>query len=459
MALRNRLRQFAVAPFARSVGILVGGTAFAQAILVLILPVLTRLYAPGDFDLLAVFTGVVSIISVAVALRYDIAVPLPEDDVDGLALVVLGAGISTGISLIIAVPFVLAPMAVAGLIGQPDLAPFLWLIPLVTLTTGLYSVLTFWFVRKKSFGTIARGRVFQSIGNASTQAGLGLLGIAPGGLLLGQLANTGLGTLQLGWHLLKLERGNLQRLDGRRIWHNAVAYRKFPLFSSVESIANSAALYLPIILLSSMASGPEAGYLLLGMYALQAPMSIIGGAVSQVYMSRGPQEYRAGRLGDFSVEVIGGLIKTGIGPLVALGIAAPEVFELVFGPDWGRAGQLVTWMTPWFALQFLSSPVALTLHITGQVRTAMVLQIFGLALRVVSIPAAALLATAPFSESYALSGAIFYGVYLFTIIHAAKASWVEAARLTVKALPIIAVWVVLGIAAKLVAPLLGGILG
>lgn len=43
--------------FARSVSILAGGTAAGQAIVVLASPLLTRLYSPEDFGLLAVYAA------------------------------------------------------------------------------------------------------------------------------------------------------------------------------------------------------------------------------------------------------------------------------------------------------------------------------------------------------------------------------------------------------------------
>lgn len=63
--------------FIRLIGILVGGTAFAQALMVLVLPLLTRLYTPEDFNVLAVYASILSIISVAACLRLEITVPLP----------------------------------------------------------------------------------------------------------------------------------------------------------------------------------------------------------------------------------------------------------------------------------------------------------------------------------------------------------------------------------------------
>ena len=59
-------------------GVLVGGTAFAQAIAVLALPLLTRLYTPDDFSVLAVYAALLGIISVVACLRLEIAIPMPN---------------------------------------------------------------------------------------------------------------------------------------------------------------------------------------------------------------------------------------------------------------------------------------------------------------------------------------------------------------------------------------------
>ena len=57
--------------FARGVGVLVGGTAGAQALMVLAAPLLTRLYSPEDFGLLAVYSGLLAICTVIAGLRYE----------------------------------------------------------------------------------------------------------------------------------------------------------------------------------------------------------------------------------------------------------------------------------------------------------------------------------------------------------------------------------------------------
>ena len=50
--------------FLKAVSVLMGGTAFAQLLSVLITPLLTRLYSPNDFALLAIYISLHAIFSV-----------------------------------------------------------------------------------------------------------------------------------------------------------------------------------------------------------------------------------------------------------------------------------------------------------------------------------------------------------------------------------------------------------
>ena len=66
--------------FARHVVTLASGTAMGQLLLVLALPVLTRLYSPADYGALAVYSATLTVLLVLVSLRFEVAIPLPEDD-------------------------------------------------------------------------------------------------------------------------------------------------------------------------------------------------------------------------------------------------------------------------------------------------------------------------------------------------------------------------------------------
>lgn len=69
-------------------GVLVGGTTGAQLLAVLAAPLLTRLYTPEDFGLLAVYASLLGLIAVIASLRYELAIPLPTDDTEAAAVAV-----------------------------------------------------------------------------------------------------------------------------------------------------------------------------------------------------------------------------------------------------------------------------------------------------------------------------------------------------------------------------------
>ena len=444
MTNRDRTVRVARSKLIRSVAVLVGGTAFAHSITVAALPFVTRLYTPADFSVLAVFAGLLSIVSVAAGLRFDLAIPIPAQDEEAANLLALALLITGLVAAVSAIVVSAVPRSFLVSVNQPGLAPWLWLLPFGVLLSGGYSALQMWFVRRKNFGSIARSRVAQSATAAGTQLGMGWLQLSPVGLIVGQTLGTVTGCIVLGYRLLKSDRASLATVSILRMRAAFAAYDRFPKYSTLEALSNSASIQLPIIMVAALAIGPEAGFLILAMTVMQAPMALLGTAVSQVYLSRAPDEHRAGKLDTFTTSVFGALVKSGVGPLVFAGLIAPELFSIVFGADWRRAGLLVAWMTPWFIMQFVSVPVSMALHVTGHQRAAFVLQLFGLALRVSAVYLAYALVTDAISEVYAISGFVFYAVYLAVVLRAVAAKSAGVIREAGRALPVILAWAALG---------------
>jgi O-antigen/teichoic acid export membrane protein len=398
------------------VGVLAGGTAIAQLIAVLALPLVTRLYSPADFNVLAVYSALLGLIGVVACLRLEIAIPLPESDVDAANLLALALCCSGAVSVLMALVVWLWPIQIVSLLDQPNLKPFLWTLPLGIGLTSAYSALQFWATRNKRFTAVAKTRMTQSLGGVVVKLGLGLWeSFGALGLLLGQVIASGAGIFGLCSHTLRDDRPALTKISWLGMRKALIDYQRFPKFSMFESFANNAAIQLPIIIIAATAIGPDAGYLMLSTQAMAVPMSLIGGAVSQVYLSRAPDENRAGNLGPFTAQVIAGLAKMGVGPILFIGMTAPVLFSLVFGAAWQRAGEMVVWMTPWFIMQFLSSPVSMTLHVTGNQQAALLLQISGLILRVGSVIFALNYSGGYVFEVYAISGFVFYFCYILLI--------------------------------------------
>lgn len=401
--------------FIRSVSVLVGGTAAGQAITALAMPALSRLYQPADFGTLAVFMGIVTTVSVAACLRYDIAIAVPESDEDGLALLALSLISATLISLLSALAIAVGFDYLAEWLDTEHLHAGKWLIPVGIFSAAAWSALQSWHIRKHNFPLMARARISQALAMVSTQSASALASFGPVGLVAGPPVGfvvSGAWFLKRAWEDLLhwLKRGQIT--DLRRV---AREFRRFPAYSTWEALFNQAAIHLPIILIAARTTVAEAGYLMLAMYVLQAPLGLLGSAIGQVYLSRAPQAHREGNLAEFTNEVLRNLIKAGAGPILAIGVLSPIMFPLVFGAGWERAGWLVAWMTPWFLLQFLASPISMVLHVLGAQRTAMALQFFTLLLRLGITWIGTLLLEERISELYALSGAIAYGIYFIFI--------------------------------------------
>jgi len=452
MPLVPRIGELFKSNFLRSVVLLAGGTAFAQAVPILVMPLLTRIYKPEEFGVLAVFSAFLGITSVVAGLQYEVAIPIPESDETAanlLGVALICVAVTSGLSAVATTFF---GAEIADLVGLPAIGKFLWLLPISIVGTGAYTAFQFWAVRKRAFPRIARTRLVQSLGGAVTQLLMGWIGTGSTGLIAGQIVNSSAGFLGLGRGALREDKKALRGISTNGMKKAAGDFKRFPKYTAIENLANAGAIQVPVLLIANRVANAEVGFLMLGMRLMQAPMSLVGSAVSHVYYSHAVTEHRDGRLAEFTSNVIGNLARVGVGPLIFVGIIAPSVFMPIFGLGWQRAGVLVAWMTPWFVFQFLSSPVSMVLYVTSNQRAAMALQISGLVLRVAMVLIAALaVAGNPVAESYALSGFAFYFGYLMVICRVSNISMPQLLKSCRGAIPFIAGWIIAGIIVVLIA--------
>ena len=85
--------------FSRNVMILMSGSILAQAIPLIVAPILTRLYTPEEFGVYALFFSIVSILTIVATARYEMAIMLPKSNRTSMSIVYLSATISILISL------------------------------------------------------------------------------------------------------------------------------------------------------------------------------------------------------------------------------------------------------------------------------------------------------------------------------------------------------------------------
>jgi O-antigen/teichoic acid export membrane protein len=421
MAAAQRVRLLARRfPFVTNVFLLASGTIIGQAIMVLVLPVLTRLYSPNAFGLLGIYMSVLMVLSPAACARLDIAIPLPSRDEDAVNLLALSVTIGTIVAILLAAIVWGFPDGVASLLHQPAIRPYLWMIPLGIWLAAAYSAVQFWSIRKARYRDVAQTQLVRAIGGAGSQAGFGALNWSSFGLLLGYLFYTGLGTFGLARLFWKRDRSLLSAIDRPALWRNLREQKRFPLFSVPESLCDAAANNLPLILIASISGAREAGFMLLAQRVTSIPVGLLGGSISRVYLAEGAKRHREGKLGPFTRNIMRHLLRVGIVPFVALAIVAPLAFPWIFGPQWRRAGIMVSWMAPYMMLQFLASPVSTIMAVTQKQHISFLLQLFGFLLMVASISLAARIAPASSFEFFAVASMIYYAAYVAVVLHRSR---------------------------------------
>jgi O-antigen/teichoic acid export membrane protein len=367
--------------FARSVSVLVGGTVGAQVLMVLASPLLTRLYTPEDFGLLAVYASILSLFTVIASLRYELAIPLPEKDSEAAHVAILSLLIVGFITVISALIIMIGGDYLAQLINAPNMANYLWLIPIGVLAIGCYQVFNYWAIRTKSFGSIAKTRISQSLVTLVMQLSAFKLGVLA--LILGQTGNQAVGVMTLARPALKSQ--NFKGWHWDDLKKVAKRYKSFPIFSTWSGFLNTASMQLPPLLFAIFFSAGVAGLYALAHRVLAMPMTVVGSAVGNVFFANAAEAYREDKLAPLFESVYAKLVSIIMPVMLVLLIDAPNLFAFVFGENWREAGELARWMAPWLAVVFIASPLSTMFTILEKQKQGMYFQGLVLFVRVIAI--------------------------------------------------------------------------
>ncbi len=351
--------------FGHDVGILAISAVFGQGIVLLLYPLLTRLYTPSDFGMLGIYTSFLSLFTVVASFRYEIAIPLANTTEDALCVVklslflVLGVTIGSAIVVWFVVGFVTNWMKIT------DVKSLFWLLPIGVLGTGAYQVFNYWAIRQERFKAIGRTKITQSIGQVISQTGLGILEAGSIGLMIGQCIGQTLGVFSLAKDFRKLQAMQTGKIEQHGIRRMLIRYRRFPLISGPSALLNSAGLQIPTMLFAAFYNPSVAGWFNLGQRVVALPVTLIGTAFAQVYLAQASKLIRDNpqALLPLFKKTATKLLLVGGLPALLLGTTAPWIFQFVFGSRWHEAGLYVQVLAIAFVAQFAIVPLSQTLNV------------------------------------------------------------------------------------------------
>jgi O-antigen/teichoic acid export membrane protein len=414
--MSSLIRQFLPASsFARHVATVAGATAFSQAIALAALPVLTRLYATGEYGAAAVYGGIVGLIVVIAALRYEYAIPLPRTDAGAFHAAIVAFIVLGGAALATALASPLLALWWGDKIGvsTPLLAV---LLVIGVLTASAYQITNYWAVRKSKFGAIARTRMQQGLAGPASQIALGVAGFGAVGLIAGQILGqcAGLSRLALGMMADNRQAGRTVRPRGLA-WA-ARRYRRFPIYDSWAGLLNIAGGQAPVLLFAALFTPALAGYYALAVRILSAPLGLVGNAVSQVLMPRLVAVNRQGEAGQLTLRLFRILAWLSFFPFTVAALMAGRVIPLAFGAQWAPAAEVIAWTAPWAACQFVTSPLSVAMLALEAQKLHTGIQFVLFALRIGGILVGAALGSPEFAViGFTAASIVGYAIYLLAI--------------------------------------------
>ena len=372
MFLINRLKS----EFARHTLTLLIGTGLSQAIPIIAAPLLSRMYEPKDFGLFGLFLSLAGILSVLATGRYEVAILLPPNDEDAVNIVVLSIGVTCLFCVLLLLIVLLYRHSIANLLGNPDLAPWLYLLPLMVLLTSVYQALNYWFNRRKQYRRLALNRISRSLFMIGVSLGLGITGRVPGGLIVGAVVGQGVATLQFAWPwMIERRAGNL-KISKAGVIAMGRRYIHFVKYSLLGDTVNTVSGQMPVLVLSIFFGPAIVGYFNLTQRVLFGPSSIISTAIGDVFRQRASEDRNViGNFRQIWLKTFKTLAALSVPVYATVAVIAPVLFAFVFGKEWRTAGEYAQIMSPFFMLSFTASILSRSTYIAEKQKQDMLWQI------------------------------------------------------------------------------------
>lgn len=329
--------------FIKNVLTLGTGTIIAQAIPLLAYPILSRLYNPEQFGVLASINSVVSIIAILCGGQYLKGILVAKTEHDAQSLVALSVLLSIAVSLL-SVP-VLIIIYNSGVLGGVTSLSLLLLAPLIAVLIGIYNVYNEWCVRHSYFRQVSVNKITNSGANAIAKVAMAFSTI---GLVIGELFGRTVSATMCLFHFFRKDKGKIFReVSYRDVLTAAKKYKQFPLYSLPGQFLNVFAAQIPIFVFGNHFSKQLLGQFSMAQMVLSIPISVVSLAFYDAFRQRANDIYqREGRCDAFYRKIFKYVIIGATVCCIFAMLILPQLFEWFLGKEWRQAGSFAVLLSP-----------------------------------------------------------------------------------------------------------------
>lgn len=328
----------------RNISFLGSGALISQMILLLSSPILTRMYAPQEMGVAAIYVSVLGIVSPVISFAYSNAIIVAENAWDAVDLVIISVGILVMMLAASSLLFLFVTPDSYARFGINDGRLILSLIIVGTLLSGLVVCFRQIALRQRNFSMIFFLMISDTTISVAIKLSAGFA--APNHISL--IAGTVLGlAIQLAIFLKGCGRKGVETFFklskgcSRRLFPVLRKFSDFPSFRLPQLFLFAAAQGMPVIVVGYFFDAGQAGQFALARAVVTLPCALLLTTLGPVFLQDFAERIRNDR--EIFSTVLWGTVTTFVVasvPYVILILVAPSIFGLLFGVDWIVAGSL-----------------------------------------------------------------------------------------------------------------------
>lgn len=396
--------------FWKNVVTVLTGAVGAQALPLLVAPLLTRMCDPAEMGAFSVWLGVIVLCSLVGTLRIDNAMVIDHEARQQRVCFSVVAYSAAVVAL--AATVCAATARALDLPGVHDMSWFgLLTIGIGTWLTAYFQTTIAYAASHNEFGKAAKAKVWGAGSIAASQLVLLAFGLGGDGLRAGQLIGLAAGLFAAQWMLAPPRSRITLTLDPEQRAF-LIKHQAFWRFSLPSSLLNALVGQLPLFLVGIKHGALAAGLFALTQRVLAAPISLLAASILEVFKRQAVHDFETlGNCRDAYQYTFKTLLVLGLGPSLVLFLYSPDLFSLVFGEAWRPAGELAHVLAPLFLLNFIASPLSYVFFVAGKQKIELGWQValFGMTVTAFLVPDT-------LHESvlwYAIGYSLLYLVYLY----------------------------------------------
>ncbi|WP_457561872.1 lipopolysaccharide biosynthesis protein [Caminibacter pacificus] len=352
--------------FTKNVLTLMTGTTIAQAIPILISPILTRLYSPENFGIFALFASTVSLLSIIAGGRYEGAIIISKTLRESIYVLILTIFVSLIFSIFLfIIIFLLFFVNKISIIKELGYLSFL--VPFVIISIIIFQSFYNFLNKIKEYKTLAKVKVLQTSIASSLNIIFALTFFKNIGLIISYIITSLFLALYLFKKIKKYFLYNRYFLSKKRLLFVLKKYKNFPKYDIASAFLNNLSLQLPIFLLSHFYGVAIVGLFMLSRRIVGLPIIIISSSITTVFKQHATDEYnKYGKCDKIFINTLKKSILIALPPSIILFFIAPKLFEFIFGKEWADAGYITQILIPMFFLRFVTSPLSYMFYIANK---------------------------------------------------------------------------------------------